>query len=225
MGLSIEDQLANIKSDKDYFNKAQALWKKFISTESENTEYHDKFFTIFYDEFYLYRDYSRSEMLFDPYDDPGKTFGKHIYPDGIDLINLNKITLSVHDKETVDYFIEEECYDRYETFDKIYIEIPIKISDYLEDCYFLDETDWEFISLFDEYNGGSSDSLDTNLIKEYVLPEPEYGPKIFTYDQLTFLLAQIKIKSYTENLKIAMENKVKVGLPNAMNKEWYYINL
>jgi len=57
------------------------------------------------------------------------------------------------------------------------------------------------------------------------LPEPEYGPKIFTFDQLTYLLARIKIKSYSENIKIAMENKVKVDLPNAMNKEWYYINL
>lgn len=224
MELKITNQLLSISSDKDYFKKAQEIWKKYISKYSENLEYQDKFFTIFYDEFNLYRDYSRSEMLFDPYDDPGKTFGKHIYPDGIDLMNLNMITISVHDKETVDFFLEE-YYDRHEAYDLITIEIPIKISKYLEDCYFLDMANWDFLSLFNENTGSGGDNIDTNSVEEYILAEPEYGTKIFTFDQLTYLLAQIKIKSYTENLKIAMENKVKVELPNAMNKEWYYINL
>lgn len=226
MEQEIINQLISLGSDKDYLKKAQDLWKKYILTYSENLEYQDKFFAIFYDEFHLYRDYLRDpvDYTFPPYDDPGKTFGKHIYPDGIDKINLNMIQISVHEKETVDFFLEENFYDRAEAEDKITIQIPIKISEYLEDCYFLDLIDREFIELFNEdyYCGGE---IDTNSVKEYILAEPEYGTKIFTFDQLTYLLAQIKIKSYTENLKIAMENKVKVGLPNAMNKVWYYINL
>ena len=228
--------LRSNKNDDDYLIKAESLWKKWMGGNDEKKL--NEYYSITVTECLIDKDFGNLLSEYDmnmeiPNKEASIFFGKDFYPDCIEQMCICMINVRSYTSEDVEWF-KNEYFEQGNVNNLHLINIPIstqnRYSKNIQDYYFLDKTHEKFaeFSVYDEiYGEAILDPDEDFLTKEEVLivDESDFPVTLLTFDQLTYLLAQIKIKSYTENLKIAMENKVKVGLPNAMNKEWYYINL
>ena len=222
-------QLLDLKSNKnddDYLIKAESLWKKWMGGNAEKKL--NNYYKIIETEYAIDKDFYNVNAEMDRIETPNieasKFFGKDLYPLGIDKMKIVMFNIYVYDSEAVEWFKENEYFEE-EKIDRLQIEIPIstqnRYSD-IKDYYFLDRTHDKF-TVFSESDEGNTEVCPNIKSEEllWVYWDPgnnDSAVPLLTFDQLVSLLTRVKFKSYSESLKLAMENKTKYDM--TVNNSW-----